>query len=171
MFSSLKKKLVQLVRAEKSPTRLSASFCLGTFIAFLPVIPFQTPLLFFLNWLFSLNLAVSFTAAYLVNNPFTLIPIYVVNYAFGVWLFKRMLGWDLEQYNPWWIEKANDYLSKYIDVKRYLGSDFNLWYLILGGFVLALLVSLFLYPILRKAFKFFLLYADHEESKEESKKP
>ena len=168
MFASLKKKLVQLIRAEKSATRLSASFCLGTFIAFLPVIPFQTPFLLFINWLFSLNLAVSFTAVYVVNNPITLIPIYVVDYAFGVWLFKTVLGLDLSGYNPWWVEKGNTLLSRYIDIKKYLGSDFSLWYLILGGLVLALLVSFFLYPILTKVFK--LLIAHSQTMEEDPKK-
>ncbi|MBA2307260.1 DUF2062 domain-containing protein, partial [Candidatus Dependentiae bacterium] len=142
MFNTLKKKLVQLIRAENSASRLSGSFCLGTFIAILPVIPFQTPMLVFLNWLFSLNLAISFTAVYVVNNPITLIPIYVIDYAFGVWLFKTIMGLDLSVYNPWWIEKATELVSRYINIKKYLGADFSIWYLVLGGFVLGILVSL-----------------------------
>lgn len=170
MFTTLKNKLVQLMRAEKSATRLSKSFCLGTFIALLPIIPFQTPLLLVLNWLLSLNLAVSFTAVYVVNNPITLIPIYAINYAFGVWLFRSILGFDLSIYNPWWVEEGNKFLSRYIDVKYYLGSDFCIWYLLLGGLVLALLVSLFLYPILTKAFKLLLAHSPMQEERKEEKR-
>ncbi|MBA3751247.1 DUF2062 domain-containing protein [Candidatus Dependentiae bacterium] len=160
MISSLKKKLMQLIQAEKSPARLSASFCVGTFIAILPVIPFQTPGLFVVCWLFSLNLAVTFAATYLVNNPFTLIPIYIMDYAFGVWFFKNLLGWNLDRYNPWWVEKGNDFLSQYIDIKKYLGSDFCIWYLVLGGFVLAALVSVILYPFLKIVFRFLIAQSE-----------
>ncbi len=160
MFGSLKKKLVQLIHAEKSPKRFSASFCLGTFIAFLPIIPLQTPFLLVLNWFLSLNFAVAFTAAYVVNNPVTLIPIYLMDYAFGVWLFRTVLGFELGCYNPWWVQRANIFLSQYINMEKYLGAGFCIWYLFLGGLVLSLLISLFLYPILQKIFKLLLDYSE-----------
>lgn len=143
------KMIDRLVRSEKSSKKLAASFSLGTFIALTPTIPFQTPLLFLLSWILRLNSAVTFAAVYLVNNPFTMVPIYIIDYAFGAWFFQKVVGIDLVRYNPWWVEKFNAFLSRYIDVKKYFGADFCFWCLILGGLLFALLISVPLYPILK----------------------
>ena len=138
--------------AEKSSSILAASFALGTFIALSPSIPFQTPLLFGLSWLFGLNAAVTFAAVYIVNNPLTMVPIYVIDYAVGVWVFQKVLGISLTCYNPAWVERFNTFISKYIDIKAYLGEGFCIWYLLLGGVLFALVVSVASYPFLKWGF-------------------
>ncbi len=150
MFEYIKRYFERLLLAERSCQKLAVSFSVGTFIGLSPTIPFQTPLIFLTSWLFRLNTAVNFAAVYLVNNPFTLIPIYVIDYAIGLWFFEKLLGVSLVPYNPWWVEKMNTFISKYIDLEKYLGSAFCIWYLLFGGVVFGLLVSLPLYPILKK---------------------
>ena len=142
--------LKKLLLKERSIPRLSASFCLGTFIALTPTIPLQTPLAVVLSWLFGLNVAVAVAALYVVNNPLTMIPIYVAGYALGVWCFKLVGATDLLQHNPVWVGRFNAFLSRYIDIKKYLGAEFCFWCLLLGGFLFALLVSVLLYPLLKK---------------------
>lgn len=153
MLRFLKAYFERLLLSERSYQKLAASFTVGTFIALTPTIPFQTPLLFLVSWLCRLNATVTFAAVYLVNNPFTMIPIYVVGYAVGIWFFEGLLGWSLVSYNPAWVAKLNEFLSRYIDIKKYLGSDFCLWYLLFGGFLFALMVCIPLYPILKLVFK------------------
>ncbi len=145
----VRKRLEKMLLAESSCERLAASFCVGTFIAIAPIIPLQTPLLFLVSWLFGLNAGVTFAAVYIVNNPFTLIPIYIIDYAMGVWFFKT-IGIAVEQYNPSWVAGFNTFISRYVDIKKYLGADFCLWCLLVGGLIFALMVSLPLYPLLKR---------------------
>lgn len=150
MLSSIKNWLSKHLLKEKSAHKIAASVCVGTFIAISPTIPLQTPLAMAICWVCRLNIPVAVTVLYVVNNPFTLIPIYAVGYALGVWFFNSLIKIDMEPYNPWWVERFNEYISKYIDMKKYLGSDFCFWCLIIGGFLFATMVSLILYPILTK---------------------
>jgi len=150
MFQRLKRWFEGLLLKERSISKLSASFCLGTFIALTPTIPLQTPLVIVLAWIMGLNIGVAVGALYIVNNPITLIPIYVTGYAFGAWFFSKIVGIDLIQYNPWWVERFNNFLSKYIDIKQYIGSELCIWYLLGGGFLLAALVCIPLYPLLQR---------------------
>lgn len=145
----IRKRLEKLLLSERSCSRLAASFSVGTFIAIAPVIPLQTPLLFLVSWLFGLNAVIVFAAVYIVNNPLTLVPIYVIDYTVGVHFFK-MIGIDAASYNPSWVASANTFISRYIDIKKYLGADLCLWCLLVGGLIFALLVSVPLYPLLKR---------------------
>ncbi len=149
MRQYFRKKLEQMLLKEKSISRLAASFCVGTFIALTPTIPLQTPLVMGLAWALRLNVGVAIAALYIVNNPLTLIPIYVMGYAIGSWL-SALIGIDLLPYNPWWLDKFNAYLSQYIDISKYLGAELCFWCLILGGVLLGLMVSIPLYPLLTR---------------------
>ncbi len=152
MFQRLRRWFEHLLLKESSISKLSASFCLGTFVALTPTIPVQTPLAMALAWLFGLNIGVAVGALYIVNNPLTLIPIYVAGYALGDWFFKNLVGIDLIEYNPWWVGRFNTFLSQYIDVEKYVGAELCLWCLIFGGFLFATMVSLPLYPLLKRVF-------------------
>jgi uncharacterized protein (DUF2062 family) len=149
MRQYFRKKLEQLLAKEKSVDRLAASFCLGTFIALSPTIPLQTPLCVALSWVFRLNIGVAVAALYIVNNPITLIPIYVIGYAIGIWV-GHTAGIDFVKYNPWWIDKFNQFISKYVNIAHYLGEELCFWCLMVGGFLFALMVSLPLYPLLKR---------------------
>ena len=143
--------LKNLLLKERSVSKLAASVCLGTFIALSPTIPVQTPLAIALCWALGLNIAVAVPVLYLVNNPLTLIPIYAAGYALGVWFFKWIVRIDdIESYNPWWVAKFNAYISQYIDMEKYLGSEFCFWCLIVGGFLFATLVTIPLYPLMKR---------------------
>lgn len=150
MFKRLQTWFENLLLKERSVHKLSASFCLGTFIALTPTIPLQTPLVMAVGWLFGLNIGVAVAALYIVNNPITLLPIYVTGYALGVWFFNKIVGIDLIPYNPWWVERFNTFLSQYVDMKNYIGTELCLWYLLGGGFLLATIISVPLYPILTR---------------------
>lgn len=150
MFQRLRKWFENLLLKESNISRLAASFCLGTFIALTPTIPLQTPLVVGLAWIMGLNVGVAVAALYIVNNPITLIPIYVTAYALGAWFFTKIVGIDLIQYNPWWVDRFNGYLSQYVDLKHYIGAELCLWYLLAGGFILATMVTVPLFPLLKR---------------------
>lgn len=150
MFKMLRSWFENLLLKERSVHKLSASFCLGAFIALTPTIPLQTPLVMVFGWLFGLNIGVAVAALYVVNNPITLVPIYVTGYALGVWFFSKVIGIDLVPYNPLWVERFNTLLSRYVDMKSYIGTELCLWYLLGGGFLFAILLVVPLYPVLTK---------------------
>jgi len=110
----MKKFIYKLISSEKSVTKLSLSFCFGVFIAWTPVIPLipvQTLLIFLFSWLFKLNTTVTFATVYLINNPFTMIPICFADYVFGSWLLNSILKIDLMPYNPKWINSFSDFFE------------------------------------------------------------
>src|SRR5581483_10373754 len=73
-------KLKNLADQEHCSTKLALSFCVGVYIAFSPFIGLHTVMTFIFVWLFGLNLAATFTASWLINNPWTMIPIYSTDY-------------------------------------------------------------------------------------------
>jgi uncharacterized protein (DUF2062 family) len=148
MAQFIRRYLEKLVSKEGSCHKLALSFSVGTFIALMPIIPFQTPLLFLVSWLMRLNAAVVFGAVYVVNNPITLVPIYIMNYAVGSWVFNKFLGLDLQRFNPWWMDQANAWLSKYIDITKYLGEGLCLWCLLLGGLMVSTVLAAIAYPVM-----------------------
>lgn len=156
----MKKFIYKLISSEKSPQKLASSFCCGIFIAWtpvIPVIPVQTFLIFLLSWFFRLNTTVTFATVYLINNPITMIPICVADYMFGSWLLNKLLNINMLPYNPHWIDSFSAFLNKHIDLARVTGGGpLCLWYLVIGGLVLPIILSIVMYPIMRVAFSYLI---------------
>jgi len=140
--------LTKLVLKEKCPRVLAISFCVGVFIAFSPFIFLHTAMIFIVSWLFSLNLAVVFSASLFVNNPWTMVPIYSTDYFFGEIFLKNILGLNTFSLNPSWMEPVNNTLSSYIGI-----AGVSFWSFIIGGNLLGLLVSVILYPVVKFIFE------------------
>ncbi|MBA3953851.1 DUF2062 domain-containing protein [Candidatus Dependentiae bacterium] len=152
MKNFIKRMLDKLIFAEGSPHTLALSFCLGVFIALSPTIPLQTPLLILISRLLVLNTTVAVTVLYIINNPITMVPFYVLDYRVGSWILKK-LSIDAVGSNPEWMEKFSHFISRFIDIKKYLGSEIlSFWPLLIGGFVVPLLVSAFVYPVIKLVF-------------------
>ena len=88
----------KLVLKERSPRILALSLCIGVYIAFCPFVGFHTVLVFALSWILSLNFSVTLASSVFVNNPWTMVPIYSVDYVFGDWIFK-LFGINSRQNN------------------------------------------------------------------------
>lgn len=139
------KVLDKLVKAEPSAEKLAWSITLGTYLAFSPYLGLQTPLVFVLAFLLRANYAVVFIVLYSVNNPWTMIPLAAMDYAFGHWFIEGLLHIDLSAYDPSWMWWINERIGPYI--LPYLGLDeFCFWCFIIGGNIIALSVSLVSYP-------------------------
>lgn len=144
----IKKYLSHLLSIEKSPHKLAVGCCLGIFIAMSPFLGIQTWIAIPLSWLFRVNALVVITVLYIVNNPFTMIPIVLADYIVGHWIMVKWLHVDLASYNPSWIHwlelKIGPALHKYLGV-----TSICFWCYLAGGIILALLCSISLYPLLR----------------------
>lgn len=138
----------KLVILEPSASRLIWSATLGIFMACSPFVGLMTWITIPLCWLFGLNTVVAITILYVVNNPFTMIPLMIADYAIGYWITECLFGWELAVYNPSWVDWLNTKLSPYLH--DYLGvSDFCFWCYILGGLLFAFLATLICYFPLR----------------------
>lgn len=135
----------RLILKERKPKVLAVSVCMGIYIAFCPFVGFHTALVFLTAWLFSLNFAATLAASVFVNNPWTMVPIYSVDYVFGNWIFK-LFGVNPLSFNPLWMDKFNHIVFQYTGV-----SGISFWSFMIGGNLLGVLISVILYPVVKSA--------------------
>src|SRR6187549_4057577 len=86
--------LSRLVEKQQCANKLALSFCVGTYVAFSPFVGFHTALVFFLSWMFSLECTAVLAAAWLINNPWTMLPIYAFTYNVGQFVLGSLCGID-----------------------------------------------------------------------------
>lgn len=151
MKSRLKSVLNKLLTYEKTPGKLAASCCLGMQIALSPFLGIQTFLVFPLSWLLGLRWAGVMVVSYTVNNPFTMVPIVVMNYATGHFVFERFLGLSLAAYNPSFMNWVNSKIGPCINT--YLGiTELSFLTYVLGGLLFSFCLSWPFYPLFRMWF-------------------
>lgn len=147
-----------------TPYERAAAVALGVFIAFSPFLGVQTFLIFGGAWLLGLNASITFAVVYLINNPWTMIPIAAADYLVGLYVVERWLGYDLMPYNPAFMDWVNNKIGYYI--MNYLGIPaLCFWYYIIGGLILALCVSLLAYPLFRYIFVNYQRHHENNNSK------
>ncbi len=139
----------KLAYEEKSPHKLALSFCMGAFIAFSPFPGLHTIMIFAFSVLFGLNLSVTFAAAYGINNPITLIPVYAADYGLGYWLLHKLLALDVAAINPWWMQTCSMYFEQKLGLPLPC-----IWSFLIGGNILGIVIALVLYPITKQLFSY-----------------
>lgn len=171
----LRHKFDQIIAKEQSPDKLAKSFSLGMWIALSPFLGVQTFLVFILGLPLKAHTGIVMILIYLINNPLTMFPIAIFDYLAGIWIFKDLLGINLAQYNPSWMQafntfvekKLGSYLHNYINV-----ADLSIWYYLLGGLIVASIGAIITYPLAHYFFKRLLkkhkqMNAHHENSHHE----
>ncbi len=162
-----KQKWQAILAVEQSPEKLARALTLGLWIAFSPFLGLQTPLIFIIAPLMGLSSFIVFTTVYVVNNPWTMIPIIVLDYYVGYFIVEKWLGFNLHAYNPGFMTWVNEKLQRYLS--SYLGTaPLCFWCFICGGLVVSLIVASISYPILRYCCKRIRrTRAHHEDYKHE----
>lgn len=132
-----------------SPKKLAWSATVGTYLAFSPFLGIQTFLVFILAFVLRANTGVVFTTLYTINNPWTMIPIAIFDYAFGAWFVHTVLALDLSPFNPAWMIWLNSKIGPYL--APYLGTKtLCLWCFLIGGNIIALVIATASYPFFKK---------------------
>jgi len=121
-----------------TPERLTRSFCIGIYIAFSPFPGAHTIMMFAAKYLFDLHFPTLFFATSF-NNPWTMVPFFSADYAFGYWFLHSFIGWD-----PGWA----------ISLAKVFGSGtICIWSFLIGGNVLGIAGAALSYPIMSIIFK------------------
>ncbi len=150
-MSTMKERfLKKLIEKQLSPREVAWAGALGVYLAFSPFLGVQTILVFLFAFVLRANTAISFTVLYTVNNPWTMIPIVLLDYVVGSG-FLRLLGVDLTPYDPSWMGWLNDKLIPYIG--PYLGiKKLSLWAYLIGGHLIAIPLACLAYPFIKKLY-------------------
>ncbi|HSC24607.1 MAG TPA: DUF2062 domain-containing protein [Candidatus Babeliales bacterium] len=150
IFTKLKLLAERLVAQEQSPHKLALTCALGVFVGISPLIGLHTIMTLLFGWIFALNIPTIFAISVLINNPWTMVPVYSIDHFFGRWLFST-LNIDYVNLDPTWIESCNLFLKEHTGVTGLSLSAF-----LIGGNVLALAVSCILYPCMKRMFTIYL---------------
>jgi uncharacterized protein (DUF2062 family) len=120
-----------------TPQRLSRSCCLGLYIAFSPFPGVHTIIMLTCNYFFNLHFPTLLIATS-INNPWTMVPFYTFDYAFGYWFVHSLIGWQ-----PSWVFS----LSKIFGTGKIC-----IWSFLIGGNILGILVAFMSYPLFTRLF-------------------
>lgn len=132
-----------------SAHQIAWSGALGIYLAFSPFLGIQTILVFVLSFIFRAKSMIVFTVLYTINNPWTMIPIAVFDYAFGNWLIYSVFGLDLSPYDPAWFGWINAKLCA--TLCHYLGiKSLCFWSFIIGGNIIAIPAAIIAYPLFKR---------------------
>lgn len=147
ILQKIKSFLSNLLAKENSPQKLALAFSVGIYIAFSPFPGLHTAMVFASSWLFSINVAVVFAISCMINNPWTMVPVYAVDYVVGHWFCVRLCGLDMLQYNPSWMGWFNTWVTHYAGL-----ADISLGSFLVGGNMLGILGALIMYPLMKYIF-------------------
>ncbi|MCL5436544.1 MAG: DUF2062 domain-containing protein [Candidatus Dependentiae bacterium] len=150
-MATVKERFVNKIMEKKlSPRHVAWSGALGAYLAFSPFLGVQTILVFVLAFIMRANAAIAFTVLYTVNNPWTMIPIVVLDYVVGG-AFLKLFGVSLCAYDPSWMGWLNDKLIPYIG--PYLGvKKLCFWTYVIGGNLIAIPAACLAYPFIKKLY-------------------
>lgn len=140
-MAAMKKKFKEIIKkalvSGATPLSLTRSFCTGIYIAFSPFPGLHSVMMFGFKYLMNLHFPTLFVATS-INNPWTMIPFYTLDYAFGYWIVHTLFGWT----PSWGISLAKLFGSGTICV----------WSFLIGGNLLGIVAALISYPIMSKIF-------------------
>lgn len=121
-----------------SPSKLALSFATGLYVAFSPFPGFHTVMILACKWFLGFNFPMMLLSTNF-NNPWTMIPVYSLDYVFGYWLVHNLLGW-----NPGFTVSLGKYLGE---------SSICLWSFLIGGNLLGVFAAIISYPLCKGFFE------------------
>ena len=144
MGSLLKKFAAQ----EQCSRKLALASSVAVYVAFSPFFGLHTLMHVVCGWFFGLNIPLLLVVGYTVNNPWTMIPIYMSGYFLGYWLLHSCLGFSISSVNPWWMESVNTRLHYYLGFV-----DVSFWAFMVGANILGIILAFISYPFFKVFFR------------------
>jgi uncharacterized protein (DUF2062 family) len=155
VFKRIHLLLQRMVASERCPSKLAFTCALGIYIGISPLVGLHTAMVFVFGWMFALSIPVLFTVSVMIHNPWTMMPVYAIDHIFGKWLFA-ILKIDCLKWDPAWVETCNLFLREQTGV-----SGLSLTAFLVGGNLLGVIMSVMLYPLMKRIFTRYLFSAPH----------
>jgi uncharacterized protein (TIGR03546 family) len=133
---NIRDRIKSIFQLNDSPNKLALAFGLGVFIAFSPTIGLHTISCFVFAWMFRLNKVVVLFTATLVNNPWTMVPLF----GFCLWFGMVITGSEMMIPQIAWNELTAT--SAYHSLKPYL------WSFIAGTLILGVVAAILSYFVI-----------------------
>ena len=127
---------------EGSVPQLALAGSWALYIAFCPFLGLHTIMAIGIGWILRLNIPLILTTSYLVNNPWTMIPINLAGYFSGYWILHVLFKLPMKELNPAWMSYFNNLFHTYLGF-----SDISFWGLMLGGNILGIILAFACYPV------------------------
>ncbi len=137
-LKKLKSIVEKALTSGTSPQKLSLSLCIGLYIAFSPFPGVHAIMMIAANYILKLNFPLLFVITS-INNPWTMIPLYTLDYIFGHWLVHSLLGLQ------------PSFTISLFNI--FGGGNICLWSFLVGGNILGLSAAIIAYPIVNSLFK------------------
>jgi uncharacterized protein (DUF2062 family) len=131
--------LRRLLALDDTPERIARAFALGVFLAFSPLLGLHAFLGITLSFLFGLN-RLAMLMGLIINNPWTLVPIY----AAGTYLGGLLVGFPSAHSLPNFEWRALWSSGFWLQLA---GQWHMLKPMVIGSFILSILVSIFSYIV------------------------
>lgn len=147
MLARLKTMLSKLTPKDRCPHRLALAASLAIYISFSPFFGLHTIMHIVFGWAFNLNIPLLLLVGYGINNPWTMMPIYLSGYLFGHWLLHTLGGLPIAHANPAWMSWVNGKLSYYLGVV-----DVSFWAFMIGANILGIALAFATYPFFKNFF-------------------
>ena len=147
-----------------TPKNLAYSAAVGVYISFSPFPGAHTILMLALKWLLGLHLPTLFIFT-TINNPWTMIPFFSLDYVFGYWLTHKIIGWEpsltislskLFNAGQWLMHKIFGWeavVSNNQQIPFFGDGIICLWSFMIGGNILGIISGLITYPIMLFVFE------------------
>jgi uncharacterized protein (DUF2062 family) len=136
MKKYIRDRIKGIIKLDDSPHKLATAFALGVFIAFTPTIGLHTISCILFAWMFRLSKLVVFTSSMLVNNPWTIVPLY----GSCLWFGMKITDGDRTIPDIAWNEL--NFRNAYVILKPYL------WPFVAGTLVAGVVAAIASYLLL-----------------------
>ncbi len=140
MIRHMINKFEKLLFYEKSPKKVAIACALGVYIAFSPFIGFHTMMLIASGWILNLNIPLLLAVGYIVNNPWSMIPVFASGYGLGYLILHTWMEWPITASNPGWMSTINEYVHYYVGIP-----DVSFWAFMLGANLLGIVLGVITY--------------------------
>lgn len=155
MFKKIINKIKELILADPSPSKLTLAISIGIFFAFSPFLFVMTWLAIGVAWLCGVSMPIAAASLNLINNPWSMIPLLMLNYYVGTFITEKILAVNLLPYNPSFMNWINKKIGS--SLAPYLGStELCFWCYFIGGIVVATIITIISYPIVYVCLKRWL---------------
>ena len=148
MISRTVQFLKNIALKETSPKKLALSSAVAMYITWTPFLGFHTIMLIVAGWALRLNVPFMIAVGYGVNNPWTMVPIYMAGYLCGYWLLHVICAVPVVDLNPVWMLWVNQKAMALLGIQ-----EISFWAFMLGGNVLGVLFAFITYPVALHGFK------------------